>query len=360
MKYVRGGMQLGNIKRMFPGGNTSEGFYSLHRFIMGDNANKIFILKGGPGGGKSSLMSSIANEMIKLGYSIEYHHCPSDENSIDGIVIEELGVGILDGTAPHVIDPNIPGILDKIINLGDFIDESKLIEYKEEIVKAKNENKKCYRKTYAYFRAAKEIYKEIEENNSSNMNFSKVNKLTYDLIENIYNGYGIETFIGKERHLFSSAYTPGGLIEHIDTILENAQNIYYIKGDIGTGKTTLMQKIMHEGLIRGLNVETYHNPLIPSKIETIVIPEVKIAVTASKAAAKYNHEEIDLDAFLNKGLKNQRDYEILEELISEGVNNLKEAKKNHDILEKCYAPSMDFQGVNKKRDDLLKEILSLH
>ena len=83
-------------------------------------------------------------------------------------------------------------------------------------------------------------------------------------------------------------------------------------------------------------------------------------MTASKASAKYNHEEIDLDVFLNKGLENQRDYEILEELISEGVNNLKEAKKNHDILEKCYAPSMDFQGVNKKRDDLLAEILSLH
>ena len=192
------------------------------------------------------------------------------------------------------------------------------------------------------------------------MNFSYVNKLTYDLIKNIYNDYEIEPFIGKERHLFSSAYTPGGLIEHIDTILECTRNIYYIKGDIGTGKTTFMQKIMHEGLIRGLNVEIYHNPLIPSKIESIVIPKIKIAVTASKAAAKYDHEEIDLDVFLNKGLENQRDYEILEELISEGVNNLKEAKKNHDILEKCYAPSMDFQGVNKKRDDLLKEILFLH
>ncbi|RKD32467.1 ATPase [Thermohalobacter berrensis] len=90
------------IKRMFPGGNTSKGFYSYYDYIIEKDANRIFIIKGGPGVGKSSMMKKIAKEMIDRGYNIEYHHCSSDNNSIDGVVIPKLRVGLIDGTAPHV------------------------------------------------------------------------------------------------------------------------------------------------------------------------------------------------------------------------------------------------------------------
>ena len=54
-----------------------------------------------PGGGKSSLVNDIADRMIEKGFSIEYHHCPSDPKSIDAIVIDELQICIIDGTPPH-------------------------------------------------------------------------------------------------------------------------------------------------------------------------------------------------------------------------------------------------------------------
>lgn len=54
-----------------------------------------------PGGGKSSLMKDIGRRALDEGFTLEYHHCPSDPNSIDGIVINELGVAIVDGTPPH-------------------------------------------------------------------------------------------------------------------------------------------------------------------------------------------------------------------------------------------------------------------
>ena len=89
------------IRRMFPGGNTSQGFVSFHDNIIGENRNMLYILKGMPGGGKSSMMIEIANRALEEGYSLEYHHCPSDPDSVDGIVIEELKLAIVDGTAPH-------------------------------------------------------------------------------------------------------------------------------------------------------------------------------------------------------------------------------------------------------------------
>lgn len=90
-------------RHMFPGGNTSKGFYSFYRYILGqEDANRIICIKGGPGTGKSSLMKKVAAHFLTKGYSIEYHHCSSDNNSLDGLVVKELKVAILDGTSPQV------------------------------------------------------------------------------------------------------------------------------------------------------------------------------------------------------------------------------------------------------------------
>ena len=50
---------MANVRRIFPGGNTAEGFYSFHDNIIGPNRNMLYILKGMPGGGKSSMMKEI-------------------------------------------------------------------------------------------------------------------------------------------------------------------------------------------------------------------------------------------------------------------------------------------------------------
>ena len=96
----------GKIKDVFPGGNTSKGFYSFYRYILGqDEARRIICIKGGPGTGKSSLMRKIGEYFNNKGYDIEFHHCSSDNNSLDGVVINNLNVAILDGTSPHVAFP---------------------------------------------------------------------------------------------------------------------------------------------------------------------------------------------------------------------------------------------------------------
>ena len=46
--------------------------------------------------------------MLNMGYDVEFMHCSSDNNSLDGVVIPAINVALLDGTAPHVVDPKIP------------------------------------------------------------------------------------------------------------------------------------------------------------------------------------------------------------------------------------------------------------
>src|SRR6056297_375720 len=125
----------GIVRRFFPGGNTSKGFYSYYDNILGQKeAKKIIILKGGPGVGKSSFMKKLGKSMEERKYNVEYHHCSSDNNSVDGVVFPQIGVALIDGTAPHVVDPKNPGAVDEILHLGDFWDERKMIENKDLII----------------------------------------------------------------------------------------------------------------------------------------------------------------------------------------------------------------------------------
>lgn len=89
---------------MFPGGNTAVGFFSYYDYILPqEDAERIFVIKGGPGVGKSTFMKKAGRVFVKKGYDVEYMHCSSDPESLDGIVIPDLKAAMLDGTAPHVV-----------------------------------------------------------------------------------------------------------------------------------------------------------------------------------------------------------------------------------------------------------------
>lgn len=95
-------MKQSHIKKVFPGGNTSQGFYSFYDYMLGPDAQKLFILKGGPGVGKSTFIKEVAETMLAKGYDLEFHYCSSDNDSLDGVVIPKLQIGVIDGTAPHL------------------------------------------------------------------------------------------------------------------------------------------------------------------------------------------------------------------------------------------------------------------
>ena len=57
-------------REFFAAANTEEGFYSIFESVFPPSAlDKIFIIKGGPGTGKSTLMRQIAEYARGRGYS---------------------------------------------------------------------------------------------------------------------------------------------------------------------------------------------------------------------------------------------------------------------------------------------------
>ena len=88
--------------RFFLGANTPQGFVSrFDQLADCDDAWRCFVIKGGPGTGKSSLMKKVAEYLTQQDYPVELIHCSSDVNSLDGVIAKDIKTSIADGTSPH-------------------------------------------------------------------------------------------------------------------------------------------------------------------------------------------------------------------------------------------------------------------
>ena len=90
----------------FLGANSPSGFYSLYdQLLAPELARHIYILKGGPGCGKSTLMKKVGALCEQAGEKPEYILCSGDPDSLDALILPRLGMAIVDGTAPHAAAP---------------------------------------------------------------------------------------------------------------------------------------------------------------------------------------------------------------------------------------------------------------
>lgn len=171
-------------------------------------------------------------------------------------------------------------------------------------------------------------------------------------------------FSGKKscvRHLFGSAITPVGYLDYSDSLFEGVKDIYYLKGDIGSGKTQFLKSLYTRAEQKGLDVEVYHFPLVVDKLQAVYIPELDIAVTTSQIFKE--KEMIDLNTCidedkLSKYLNDVKfDKDLVDYLMNNAISNLKRAKANHDIIESYYVPAMDFDKVEVLKKQVIDRIL---
>lgn len=161
----------------------------------------------------------------------------------------------------------------------------------------------------------------------------------------------------KERHLFSAAITPEGYVDYTDSILELVSEVYYISGNMGTGKSTILKKIIEEAKTRDYHIEIYHNSLIPEKVESIFIKELDTMITSNKNGNRFAKTKIDLDNYFDNKDLNEEDYETFKLLVEKGIKNLNGAKENHFILEKSYKLAINYRKVTEIQEKIYKEIL---
>ena len=362
-------MSNARIKKMFPGAVTSQGFYSFYHYIIQQNANHIFVLKGGPGVGKSTFMKKIGQTMLDRGYDIEYHCCSSDNGSIDGVVIPNLKIALIDGTAPHIVDPKNPGAVDEIVNLGEYWDEAMIKQSKKEILFCNSKVSGYFQRAYFALQEARIALEEWKYYTKSYQDWTKINQLTLRIEKEIFITAPKDQ--GNERHLFAWAHTPQGKTEFIDTLLHDTNTLYTLIGQPGLGKSTFLARIAERASAYGLDVQYYHNTLDPAKLDLIIIPDLRIAFVINSEPYSYTPNfdgkiiTLDFEQSLNTAQlmedcgEELRDCQIrVNQHITRARKHSEKAKATHDLLETYYVPAMNFSDIEKKLNSILERILA--
>lgn len=352
---------MGAKRQYLIASNTSAGFVSFADNFLKD-AERVYILKGSPGCGKSTFIKRIGNELLQEGFSVDFVNSPTDSNSIDGIFVHDVGVAIVNGTAPGVIDPKYPGAIDRLLDFGEFWDMDYLRNNKEEIKKYFDEIEVQYKELFKYLKNAKLIHDRWEKEYLIGMDFNKAEEITTGLIKKILKEK--KEFTGKEWHRFSGAMTPQGNINFYASLTNNIKNRYIVKGRPGTGKSTMTRRIAKAALDAGYNVEYYHCAFDPDSIDMIIIPELSFAILDGTAPHVFDPGELDnlVDMFecIDTDTVNEHDDPIksIEKEYADEIGKAKKVygkiKELNDKLEGYYINATDFNDVNALRIRITK------
>jgi len=365
---------MATLRMVFPGGNTCYGFHSFYQYVVPSDATRIFVLKGGPGVGKSTLMKKLGEELGLLGHNRELHWCSSDNDSLDGVVFPDSQIAIIDGTAPHVVDPVYPGAVDEVVNLGEFWNETRLTDHKREIIELTRQISMYFRLAYHRLKEGHAIWSELSEYFSQSVSKATHRQFLRSLKQELgHSGVGAAPGKSLERHLFASAITPGGIINHAHTLFEEDFKVLALSGNPGTGMHDLLNSLLQWSREEMIPVEVYHNCFLPSCIEmliyrpakTVILDASGLVVNYEKLLSRASHgrlfdlnQEVDPARLLRFGSEIEDARERFNTALTAAVSFINLAKQIHDELEQFYIPTMDFGRINRKFDEIKERILA--
>ena len=168
-------------KHYFLSASTPVGFYGFFDAIIETHdLKKLYILKGCSGSGKSTFIRHFADAFPDL--DRDFLHCANDPTSLDGVIIPTLAVGIIDGTAPHVVEPRYPGIIDEIIDMSKYIDPAKLTATRAQIDEIRAKKNHHNAQALLHMRASFTAHQDLEALYTPAIDFPSQSKLLAELI----------------------------------------------------------------------------------------------------------------------------------------------------------------------------------
>ncbi len=222
-------------REYFAAANTERGFVSFFEEIFfSSNIKKRYIIKGGPGTGKSSLMKRYARRACDEGHTVDVYYCSSDTSSLDGVVVDGE-VALLDGTAPHCYDTVLPGAVDSIVNLGEYWNAELLRSRRKEIEALVRKKSEEYRVAYDCLAAYGEVCKLGDEAIKRCIDQKKLSSAVSRLISHKKNNPCGE---GCKRVRQVSAFGIHGEV-HLDTLCSLAKERVYIEDYYGCASLLL-------------------------------------------------------------------------------------------------------------------------
>ena len=330
----------------FLGANSNMGFVSYFKQLQEQSDSmQLLILKGGPGSGKSSLMKRVAAFAQERGHMLEIIPCASDPSSLDALIDLTANFAMMDGTAPHIQDPSVPGALHHIIYTGDLWDTDKLYKNKDKIKKLSQSISDLHTGAGAYIKAAASLLQENIRYSENYINKEAAAEFIKKIVKKLDDGK-----FSTEKHRLLSAVSVGEIKLFSKTPNAFADKIYILEDNWGGASSYILSRIYDAAKLSGSDFIHCPCSIIPQKTDHLIFPEKSLAVVtennflpfssgARTDCLKFYHS-MPLEGVMEERLASA------EKLLARACNNVEKAKRLHDELEAYYVQAMDFSRMD--------------
>lgn len=339
----------------FAAANSREGFVSYFDDIFGENIERLYILIGGPGCGKSTLLKKIAAISEDKGFVTEHIHCSSSPSSLDGVIIHDKKIAVIDGTPPHMYTPKIPGAREIYVDLGLAWNKDVLCTKRNEIQNLCSLKSSRYKRAYIYIAAANLIKNQSYELAKSYVLSEKLSKS----VTRTYEKLCLEIHKEKQKPEIRLSRAVSGMGNlYFDSFCNMAKEKVLVDDIYGIGFLYL-EKLFRLADENGNSVIVSYDPEDPARIDGIYFKECN---TAFSVFAKGAEKVINCSRFVDKNGVNciKEKYSFAKkasaDLMGEAYSALKDAADFHDKTEEIYKSATDFSVTEKISENLCADI----
>lgn len=349
--------------RFFLGSNTPIGFVGTTNTLYTPDGWQVYLLKSGAGTGKSSLLRRVYERLTAEGETAEVFCCSSDPASLDAVRFPDRRLCLIDGTAPHSVEPLYWGAVEQIVPLSLCMNH--LRDNASTIVALTDEKCSLHRHCCEHLHAAAALLNDGRRIERDCLDREKVCRFARRLAifewQNEKNNIPLP---GETR--FLSAFTPDGWITLYDTLQALCPRIYAIEDEQGAAAALLLSELKNAAVADGKRCIVCPCPLFPDDgPEHLLLPELGLAFTTSNSFHKVDFpvfRRIHASRFLDteRFRRHRQRLSFLRrataEILREATALSAQAKAVHNRLEQYNIAAMDWQRYEELVNELLQNI----
>lgn len=344
---------MGNKTELFAGLNSVGGYVPLLEYVTSP-MKKLYIIKGSSGSGKSTIMKRIAARGESLGEDIVLIRCSSDPDSLDGVMLPALGVAVVDGTAPHTIDPKKYGIREQTVSLEKSFDYDRLDFFSGRLSRLLDKKAIFTRSAAACISACGELESVLHEYIDTALQSGKIHTFCRGFIRrHCKPGSGSVIMSPTDTFCRLGFITTGSYA--------NPDNLYVIRDRFGTSDAVLQHLYAH-GIASDVDMVVIPCPIDNRRISGIYYPSTGAMVKSDRFVPIEGGRTIKASRFLDReviaGHRGSLNtiLKLSDKLFSEAASTMGRAFEVHKEIEKIYSQCVDFDVTDAITKDLINRI----
>ncbi len=337
-------------EKYFCAANSGAGFVSFYPQLIAES-ERVFVIKGGPGTGKSHFLRTVAERAERTARRVVYYYCSSDPTSLDAVSIDSR-ILLLDGTAPHAVEASLPGARDDLVDLGRFWNSAVLIGQRRRIARLTEQKSRAYASAYDCLSSAASLSQAADRYADTALLAHKLRAAAERSLRSLPDGGGFSV-----RRVALDSYGMRGRVR-FSTFLGTATEYIPINDCFGTAHRFL-SALVELAQKRGMSVTVSVDPLIPERFDALRFEESGRVYEVGGVGEKPINMKRFVDMTALRGCREElRDLAKLKQAsLDAALSSLSHASDAHFALEKIYGEAMDFAAKEDFTDSLIGQIL---